>query len=294
MNPSIRIYTPGAADQLNPDFELRLLASGFRFTEGPVYLPSGSYLFSDIPANCIYAIGDDGQASIYLEQSGTSRPDHPDLNADQPGSNGLARESGGALLICQHGGHAVARYHEGELRPYIASYGGRPFNSPNDLVLHSNGSLFFSDPPYGLKGGKLNPAAYQPVAGVYRWIEDELQLVCDSYQYPNGVCLSPDETELFICSNKPFEKRVSVYDAATLAFRRIAAEENGDGIETDPAGNLYLCNREGLLILDPRGERLALIELPTVPANCCWGGEGGKDLFITARENLFLARQLRF
>jgi gluconolactonase len=107
------------------------------------------------------------------------------------------------------------------------------------------------------------------------------------------VCLSPDEKFLYICSNKPFEKFISVYETAANSFVKIFAEENSDGIECDKTGNIYLSNKDGLLILDKEGRRLALIALPSVPANHCWGGENLNDLFITARENIFLIKGLQ-
>jgi gluconolactonase len=127
---------------------------------------------------------------------------------------------------------------------------------------------------------------------VYCFNNGELELINDSYQYPNGVCLSPGENILYICSNKPFEKFISAYDASSNQFIKIFAEENSDGIKCDREGNVYLCNKDGIIILNEKGERLALIQLPTIPANICWGGDGGNDLFITARENIFLIRGL--
>jgi gluconolactonase len=160
------------------------------------------------------------------------------------------------------------------------------------LVVDESGRIFFSDPPYGLKDGKLNPEKFQMKAAVYCWQDGDLKIVCDKYQYPNGVCITPDNKEVYICSNKPFEKFISVYDVKTLRYKRLLAEENSDGIKCDPSGNVYLCNSDGLIILNGQGKRLALIQLETVPANICWGGAGLKDLFITARENVFLIKNL--
>jgi gluconolactonase len=223
-----------------------------------------------------------------LEKSGTDNPDDPDLEQarKQIGSNALAYDHEGDLLICQHGGHGIAKYHGKSLQPFIQTYNNKPFNSPNDLVLHNDGRLYFSDPPYGLKDGKLNSGKFQPLAGVYCWKENEVQLICDKYQYPNGVCLSNDQKTLYICSTKEYEKFVSIYDTNNR-FIKIFAEENGDGIEVDRFDNIYLCNKDGIIILDHKGDRLALIELPKMPANICWGGKDMSDLFITARENVF-------
>lgn len=293
MHPSLVVYKNEVFNFISEDFEIQTLVSDCVFTEGPVWNEEGFYLFSDIPANCIYKIAETGSKELFLSNSGTTNPNDPGLKPDQTGSNALAYDQEGNLLICQHGGHAIAKYDGKILQPFITSYQNKPFNSPNDLILHEDGRLFFSDPPYGLKDGKLNPGKFQPIAGVYCWRRDELELICDKYQYPNGVCLSPDQKVLYICSNKSFEKFIGAYDTSNNQFINIFAEENSDGIDVDRGGNVYLCNQDGIIILDEKGERLALIELPAVPANICWGGENLNDLFITARESIFLIKDLQ-
>lgn len=293
MHPSIKVYKDSVFNFINRDFDIITLADDCLFTEGPVWKKDGFYLFSDIPANCIYKISEGRKKEIYLSNSGTNYPDDPDLKADQIGSNALAYDHENKLLICQHGGHGIAKYDGKNLQPFIHSYNSKPFNSPNDFILHEDGRLYFSDPPYGLKDGKLNPEKFQPLAGVYCYRNGDLQLICEKYQYPNGVCLSTDQNILYICSNKPFEKFISVYDTSSSQFLKVFAEENSDGIEVDRYDNIYLCNKDGIIILDQNGERLALIELPTVPANICWGGTEMTDLFITARENIFLIRNFK-
>jgi gluconolactonase len=288
MHPSITVYHDSVFEFINTDFEIQALVNDCKFTEGPVWNKDGFYLFSDTPVNVIYKISPGSEKEIFLHNSGTDHPGDPDLKPDQIGSNGLAYEKQGRLLICQHGSHAIAKYDGQALSSFIDSYNKRPLNSPNDLIVHSDGGIYFSDPPYGLKDGKLNPGKFQSVAGVYCWQEAGMELICDKYQYPNGVCLSPDESLLYICSNKPYEKFISLYQTATNRFIKIFAEENSDGIECGKTGIVYLCNKDGIIILDTEGKRLALIELPTVPANICWGGKDLNDLFITARENIFL------
>jgi len=293
MHPSLVVYKNEIDNFISKDFVIQTLANDCVFTEGPVWNREGFYLFSDIPANCIYKIDEAGRKELFLSNSGTTNTSDLDLKLDQIGSNALAYDHEGSLLICQHGSHAIAKYDGTELQPFIGTYQNKQLNSPNDLFLHNDGQLYFSDPPYGLKDGKLNVEKFQPLAGVYCWRNDELQLICDKYQYPNGVCLSNDQRLLYICSNKPFEKFISVYDTSNNQFIKILAEENSDGIEVDRCDNIYLCNKDGILILNQKGERLALIQLPTVPANICWGGNNLNDLFITARENVFLIKGLQ-
>lgn len=295
MHPSLKAYNNSVFDFISKDFEIETLANDCLFTEGPVWNNEGFYLFSDIPTNCIYKITERGKKEVYLSNSGTKNPNDPDLDQErkQIGSNALAYDHEKSLLICQHGGHGIAKFDGKNLEPFISSYQGRPFNSPNDLIFHKEGKIYFSDPPYGLKDGKLNPEKFQSLAGVYCRQDDEVQLICDKYQYPNGVCLSNDQTVLYICSSKPFEKFISAYDTSNDQFIKIFAEENSDGIEADRYDNVYLCNKEGIIILDREGKRLGLIRLPAIPANICWGGNDLNDLFITARENIFLIKGLQ-
>jgi gluconolactonase len=292
MHPSLTVYNRSVFNFISSGWEIETLASDCIFTEGPLWNAEGFYLFSDIPANVIYKIDTSGNKQVYLSNSGTDNRDDPDLKTDQAGSNALAYDAAGALLICRHGSHGIGKYKGEVIEPFIENYHGKPMNSPNDLILHSNGKIFFSDPPYGLKDSKLNPEKFQPVAGVYCWNNGEMKLICDRYQYPNGVCLSPDEKLLYICSNKPFENFICVYHAESHKFIEVVAKENSDGMECDPSGNIYLCNRDGLIILDCHGQRLALIQLPTIPSNICLGGKELKDVFITGREQVYLIRGL--
>ena len=292
MNAALKIIDEQIHRYINVNFEIELLADDCLFTEGPVWNAEGFYLFSDITANTVYKIVPGKPKQVFIPNSGTKNKNDEDLKADQIGSNALAYDNDGQLLVCRHGSHEIAKWNGKELQSFLSSYQSKPFNSPNDLVVDKKGRIFFSDPPYGLKDGQLNAGKFQPLAGVYCYDEGTIELICDKYQYPNGVCITPDSNQLYICSNKPFEKFISVYDAGTLAFSRTLAEENSDGIKCDPKGNVYLCNKDGIIILTAEGKRLAIIELSTIPANICWGGEELKDLFITARGKIFRIRNL--
>lgn len=292
IHPAITVFDDSVHQFINTDFEIKMLDNSIHFSEGPVWNGEGFYLFSDIPQNVIYKIAGGKNKEVYLTESGCSSDNNRAL-AEQIGSNGLAYDSSGNLLICQHGNGAIALYNGTFLKPHITGFNGKPFNSPNDIVVHPDGSVFFSDPPYGLKDQKPDTEKYQPAAGIYCYRNGDLKMITDRYQYPNGVCLSPDKRSLFTCSNKPFEALVLEWDVDTLELKRQVAAENGDGIKCDRSGNLYLCNKEGLLILNSDGKRLAMIALETIPANCCWGGHEGNDLLITARQNIFLISNLQ-
>lgn len=291
MQP-LTIFNTSINDYIHNDFELELLDDTCLFSEGPVWNKYGYYLFSDISSNIINKIIPGQVKEVYISKSGCE-----DIsNADLPrmmGSNGLAYDHKGKLLVCRHGNHDVACFENDSLVSYINNYNGKPFNSPNDIVTHHNGHIFFSDPPYGLKDQKIKADKYQPIAGVYCWREGKVDLLWNKMLFPNGVCLSPGQESLFVCSNKPFEANILEFDVKTLAFKRIVCQANSDGIKCDEYGNLFLCTGEGILIIDQKGERLGLIKLPTIPANICWGGKEGRDLFITARQNIYLIKDLK-
>lgn len=292
QNPFVTLFDEGAQQAINVDVKIENWYGDCAFSEGPVWHKKGFYLFSDIPRNVIYKIGEAGTPEVYLDKSGLTIPTDREL-AEQIGSNGLAYDGDGVLVICQHGNGAVAQYDGKNLQFLVSGYNGKPFNSPNDVVVHPDGTVFFSDPPYGLKDKQLQPEQAQPLAGIYAYRNGQVQLIWEQYKYPNGVCLSPDGTTLYTCSTKPFEASVLSFDAATFEPKGEICKENSDGIKTDRQGNLYLCTAEGILIVSPAGNRLALIELETKPANCCWGGKEGNDLFVTARQNIFVIKDLQ-
>ena len=176
MHPSIHLYSETAREFIGLDFEVRILAEDHQFTEGPVWNGEGFYLYSDIPANRVYRVEEGGQRSVFLEESGTSNPSDPLINADEPGSNGLAYNGEGQLLLCRHGDHSVGRLVDGRIETIAGFFHGRPFNSPNDLVALEN-KVYFTDPPYGLKGKVHNPEVFQPLAGVYCLEEERISLL---------------------------------------------------------------------------------------------------------------------
>ncbi len=290
-NPALTIYKHEAENFINSCFEIKVLANDCSFSEAPVWNTEGYYLFSDIPTNVIYKIAPQHKKEIYINESGCTHPDTGPLSG-QIGSNGLAYDNNNVLLICQHGNGAVAKYSGKEVHPFINVFNGRRFNSPNDIVVHENGTIFFSDPPYGLKDQQLSLRVAQPIAGLYAYKNGQTHLIFDKFQYPNGVCLSIDGNTLYCCSSKPFEKEIHMFDAHTFASKDIFCHENSDGIKFDRAGNLWLCAKEGIVVLNSSGERLAKIELPSIPTNCCWGGAKKSDLLITARENIFFLHQV--
>lgn len=294
MQYPVHYYATEKDAQLPANFEIKLLASDCQFSEGPLWHNDGYYLFSDIPANCIYKITEEGKKEIWQQPSGFTGNDAiKEKLAEQIGSNGLAQTKSGEVFICQHGNGAIAVTDGEHVKTFIAGFNGKRFNSPNDIVAATNRTVFFTDPPYGLKDAQLQPDWAQPVAGVYCWRNEKIELFSTDYQYPNGVCLSADEQKLYVCSNKPFEKFITVFDANILKKIKVLATENSDGIKCDGQGRLWLCTKEGIVVISENtGERLFKIELPTVPANICFGGAEKKDALVTARGNIFLLKNI--
>ncbi|MEO6313839.1 MAG: SMP-30/gluconolactonase/LRE family protein [Chitinophagaceae bacterium] len=265
-------------------------AKGFKFTEGPVWHPEHFFLFSDTPANRIYKLTTTGILSVFLENSGLHHSAVDDLS-DQVGSNGLAFDKSNNLLICQHGDHAIALLNKRkELEVLVSMYKGRPFNSPNDIIARSDGTIFFTDPPYGLSAQVLNVEKFQPRAGIYKYDFNKLELVGEELKYPNGLFFSADEKTLFVSSNHPDEKYILKYKSfsdGSIDYEGVFLDENADGMTTDKADNIYLATNEGILIVSTKGKRLGFIVLDETPSNLVWGGTDNEILFVTARSAVY-------
>jgi len=260
--------------------DIKRLATGFQFTEGPVWDAfMGCLLFSDIPANRIYkwALGE--SATIFREPSGNS--------------NGLTFDRDGILITCEHGTRRLGKVEEGGAYTVLADrYLGKRLNSPNDAVVKSDGSIYFTDPPYGIKPEEQE-LKFQ---GVYHLDPDgqELTLLVDDMERPNGLAFSPDERTLYIAdsSERRHVKAFDVEDDGGLVNGRIFAEirselpGNPDGMKVDVEGNLYVATA-GVWIFSEKGVNLGVIELPETPANLAWGNEDRRTLYITARTSLY-------
>jgi gluconolactonase len=284
----ITIFNPEGRRFTNAGFSV--LAKGFQFAEGPVWHPDGYLLFSDTPANTIYQLFPDGRLAMVLEHSDFGH-DSPDTLSDQLGPNGLALDAQQNLLICHHGDHAIAIHtKDKKLSLLTNTFNGRPFNSPNDIVVASDGIVYFTDPPYGLKDQLLNPEMFQPVAGIYRYDINGVALAATDLYYPNGLAFSPGEEWLYASSTHPEDRKLIRYrnqSGGKLVFDKVIAEESADGICTDNAGNIYLSVEQGILVISPAGDRLALIGLPQWPSNCTWAGSKEDCLLVAAREFIY-------
>ena len=281
------------------DAEVEALADGFTWAEGPVWRPAhGDLLFSDVPENTAYRWADADGLSVFLRPSGLALDDG---HAGDVGSNGLALDADGRLVLADHGTRAVTRLNpDSFVRTVLAAhYEGGRLNSPNDLVYHSSGALYFTDPPYGLAGQDADPAREQPVNGVYRLAPDgALTLLVGDLARPNGIAFSPDERTLYVANSDPAHAVWMAYpvrEDGTVGEGRVlfdatawVGDENPglpDGLAVDAEGHLFATGPGGVLVLTPDGRHLGTIRTGKATANCAFGDDG-RSLYMTAHDTL--------
>ena len=296
----VETLAPGLAALLGPEPRIEKLAEGFRWSEGPVWIREGSYLLlSDVPGNKIYRWSEPDGLSVFLDPSGAADP----KGFREPGSNGLIRGPGNSILMADHGNRAIASLDLATRRKTLLAtrFEGKRFNSPNDLVRARDGSIYFTDPPYGLEGLNGSPLKELPYNGVYRMRPDgRVELLDKSMTFPNGIILSPDESILYVANSDPEKAVIMAFPLApdgSLGEGRVFADmtelaRSGlpglpDGMAIDRDGNLFATGPGGVHVLNPRGERLGRIETGTAIANCAFGDDG-RMLYLAS--NNYLAR----
>lgn len=267
---------------LDDNAQVEKVAGDFQFTEGPLWHPQGFLLFSDIPANTIYQWTANEKPKIFRRPSGNT--------------NGNTIDQEGRLLSAEHGNRRVSRTEkDGTVVTLASQFQGKRLNSPNDLVVKSDGSIYFTDPPYGIKSEQEELGFY----GVYRLTSDgKLTLLVKDFVRPNGIAFSPDEKKLYV--NDSQEGHIRVFDVkldGTLENGQLFAElkdpsKKGvpDGMKVDQQGNVYSTGPGGIWVFSPSGNSLGKIEVPEVAANLGWGDGDYKTLYITASNSLYRIR----
>jgi len=286
---SIDRKDPKLDDLIPKDAQIEVLAAGYKWTEGCVWDKKGGLLlFSDIPNNKVVKWSPKGGAMDFLTPSGYTGKEK--FTGGEPGSNGLAFDKDGNLVLCQHGDRRIARLgKDGKFTTIIDKYMGKRLNSPNDLVFAKNGDLYFTDPPYGLPGQMKDPGKELDFQGVYRLkANGELVLLTKEMTRPNGIGLSPDEKTLYVANSDPamaIWKAFPIKDDGTLgpgktiydATKDVVASQNKglpDGLKVDAKGNIFATAVNGVYVFAPDFTFLGRIVTNDKTANCGWGDDG--------------------
>jgi len=301
-----KIYSidQGLSDVIAPGTKIEKIADGFQFTEGPVWHPDGYLLFSDPNTNTIYRYDPETQnISVYISHSGYTGADIGEYS--QPGSNGLAVDKDKRLIIDQHGNRRVIRIEKkGPVTVLADKFNGKRFNSPNDIVLKSDGTIYFTDPPYGLPGFFNDKRKELDYSGVFMIKNTEVKLVSSDLGGPNGLAFSPDEKFFYVTNwdirDIHHTKTIWRYEVRTdgtlshgkvfFDFNFTEDEEALDGLKIDKEGNLFVSAPGGIWIISPDAKLLGKIITPERPANLAWGDKDAKTLYLTAHTSLYRVR----
>jgi gluconolactonase len=292
----------GSLVRLDPAFDaivpkdaiIEKVGGGFGFTEGPLWRPDGKLWFSDVTGNMVRSITPDGKVEVLIDKAGgeTTAPAGSFI-----GPNAMIADKDGFVLLCQHTNRRIVRLDK-DLKQtvFLDKFQGKKFNSPNDLVYKSDGSLYFTDPPYGLLKQDEDPAKELKFNGVFLYSKGKLTAIIKDLTRPNGIAFSPDEKVLYI-SNSDEKKKVWMrYDVkpdGTVAngkvFADVTAEtEPGlpDGMKVDSLGNVYGSGPGGVWVFSPDGKHIGTIKPGETPANAAWADDG-KTLYITATTGVY-------
>jgi gluconolactonase len=295
--PYIEFIDDELSEIIVPGSGVEIVAAGFDWTEGPLWVEGVGLLFCDIPPNKIYKWTKQNGHELFLHPSGYtgSTP-----RGGEMGSNGLLLDADGNLVLCQHGDRRLAKMSAplSEPRPVyetiIDNYLGRKLNSPNDACFDKHGNLYFTDPPYGLEMRMEDPSKELDFQGVYRFsAESQLVLLTDELSRPNGIALSPDEQTLYVANSDP-EKAIwmaySLDGEGKITDTQVFYDVTGfvgseaglpDGLKVDKRGNIFASGPGGIWIFNDSGKVLGKIKTGQATSNCAFG-QGGTALFISA------------
>jgi gluconolactonase len=279
----VEVRDPQMLELVPEGAEPELVASGFVFTEGPVWVPAeGCLLFSDVPANRRYRWDEVRGASLVSEATGFG--------------NGMTLDRDGRLVVCEAESRAIVRMDtSGSDRVVVASfYQRRALNSPNDVVVASDGAIYFTDPWYSNQLG-IDATQELDFAGVFRVVPGkEPELAARGFQFPNGLCFSPDESLLYVNDSRP--STITVFDVASdgslgdgRPFAAVPDDPSGhvDGMKCDERGNVWVTGPGGVWVLDREGRHLGTVLVPERVGNLHWGGDDRRTLFVAASTGLY-------
>ncbi|HLX93442.1 MAG TPA: SMP-30/gluconolactonase/LRE family protein [Puia sp.] len=301
----IELYTAGANKIIDSQARIEIIGRHYLWSEGPVWVQKKQMLlFSDVRANAIFKWNMHDTPVVYLTPSGYTDP-RP--RNGENGSNGLALDRSGHLLMCQSGNRQVARMNASIDSPkpsftiLAPDYNGKKFNSPNDLVVDSRGEIFFTDPIYGLPGGAEDPSRELDFEGVFKISTNgQVRLLIDSIHRPNGIALSTDEKTLYLGSTDGMHSGWYAYqldsnrniisggmllDASSL-MARATIKQGGDGMKIDKYGNLFASGPDGINIISPSGTLLGLIRIYRHPVSNCAFDQAKDVLFVTSDDRV--------
>lgn len=284
---SIERTTPEMDQLVGKDVKIEILASGFTWAEGPVWVGGrqGHLLFSDIPRNTIFKWQADGTVSLFMSPSGYTGVTYYGL---EPGSNGLLLDPQGRLVMCEHGDRRLSVLTEqGGKRTLVDNYQGKRLNSPNDAVFKSNGDIYFTDPPYGLPSRADDPHRELDFCGVFRLSPSgNLTLLTKELERPNGIAFSPDEKTLYVAQSDPAHANWTSFavkeDGQLAAGKEInnvtdrVGKEPGlpDGLTVDRQGHLWASGPGGIYVMNSDGKLLGRVVTGMPTSNCCFGPDG--------------------
>jgi len=301
---STTAYDPSFQSIVAADARIEKLSEGFTWSEGPAWVRAGDYLlFNDVPKNTLYRWTARDGLSVFLQPSGLADPD-PKITREA-GANGLYAEPVGTVLLADSGTRVVARLDPAtkSKTTIAATYEGKRFNSPNDLVRRRDGVVFFTDPPYGLEGMADSPARELEFSGVYRLDTDgSVHLLEDGLDFPNGIALSPDERTLYVANSDPARPIWMAYSldaVGAIVDKRVFADASDlmgddapglpDGMAVAADGTLFATGPGGVIVFAPDGKRLGRIETGKAVSNCAFGDDG-RTLYMTSSDSLARVR----
>lgn len=302
--PELSFPTIGSVDNMEPGIlvqgaQIEDLGGAFGWSEGPVWVEDGYLLFTDVPGNSIWKFTETDGLALWMQPSGST------VNADytsSPGANGLFPYGDGKILVPDHGNRALYVMDiESQVKTVLADrFEGKRLNSPNDVVVHASGMIYFTDPPYGLKGQDDSPAKELDFNGVFALSpEGTLSVIDRTLTRPNGIALSPDGLTLYVANSDPVDSKFMTYPVAEdgrvgpgSLFLDVSVEResegfgNPDGMAVAKDGTIFATGPGGVWVISPEGEKLGLIRTGKPVANVAFGDADRMTLYMTSHDRL--------